>query len=571
MTERAKREVWVDVTEQSDAERTPAKPKAERVRPATPDATMAREAKERMTTYAAGTAVERLGAHGGTERWVIDNVDDRGTVFMTAESGKRAIMHETEVALEARAAVFAPTLDAAWGKTLDMIADMTDDDDVGATGAMLKEHRGDILFLAAERLAANPEADPARELLGAVRETERRLHAEKQLSEFEAREREANAEAKAYLGFSPEDAAALSHADIFLSHMRFGSMDHEGFSPDVRANRHDITAPQLQEVGNARATVAELAVLHPDLRDEILGDIPDIVDHGRSVADIDAELKKVVDDLSFTEAQWRAHGKGGKDSPEAIVHFTVTRKLRKREMALEAERRLAAGNTRTTPEEGETTVPRHEATPESDEVTRTLSPRRRTAPRARTIGKNDGKGPTAEAPVDFLTIPPLKDFARDSARNTKQREIARRTGESRKRLDEARGRIMSDTYVPPTQKEQKPVRRHLPARNDRSISEDEWMAEGERGENLRGLESDPLVDRSWYFSFAKDFGGSQDFQRMHAEARARTRDVHFTLEDLKHSNPISRWFYLRQMRKAVKEMVRQDAARTAKRRGKLQS
>lgn len=293
MTERAKREAWVDVTEQSDAERTPAKPKAERARTATPEAAMAREAKERMTTYATGTAVERLGAHGGTERWVIDNVDDRGTVFMTAESGKRAIMHETEVALEERAAVFAPTLDAAWGKTLDMIADMTDDDDVGATGAMLKEHRGDILFLAAERLAANPEADPARELLGAIHQTQIQWEREADDATHAHVTRERLSAARRHFGLEtlpPPDAIRLADADHFLSHMRFGSADGEGFDPGVRANRHDITAPQLQEVGNARATVASS---------------PSFTPTSGTRFSVTFRILSTADDLSTTSAQRR--------------------------------------------------------------------------------------------------------------------------------------------------------------------------------------------------------------------------------------------------------------------------
>ncbi len=570
-----------EVTEHSkdskpyDPELTPVKPKAETVRPKEPGAEILESMQERVSTYEDGSVIERLGASGGTEKWTVNSIDDRGTIFLTSESGKRAMMHESEVALEERAATFAPQLDAAWGKTIDTVAEMTDEDDVVETAAMLKDLRGDILLLAAERLAANPEADPARALLGAVYDVQKRVEAEKKAAHKERTERAEIQAAKEYLGFSPADANALADAENMLGTLRFGSYEPSVVDRGAPFVEHTktLSSPQLENIATARATVAEIAVLDPDLRDDILGNIPDIISDTRSASEIDAELKQVDDDLSFVEQQWRAHGKGDKNSAEADVYLKRTHSLREREKSLMAERRMALAQS------NEVTAPLPEPEDESEEVALKL-PRRRTTPRARTINKDEGRGPAAEAPVGFVTVPPLKDFERDSQRNQefvkksrgsvdaidRQRKLQERLAAIRENKPVEEPYRAPEKIEPPSFSE-RPI---TPTRKNREMNEAAWMAEGESNKDLRtNYEKTPKINPPWYRKFTEDFGGSQDFQSMYADARARTKEVKFTLEDLKHSNFVTRWFYKRQMDKAVKEMVRQDAKKM--RRGSLQA
>ena len=557
-----------ELTEHSaDPEATPALPKAEK--PREPRAEVLESLQERVSTYKDGAVVERLGGSGGTEKWTVNSVDARGTVFLTNENGKRAMMHETEVALEERAATFAPQLDAAWEKTVGTVADMTDDDDLQETAAFLKSHRGDILFLAAERMAANPDADPARELLGAVHGTQLRIDAEAKTSEVNRSKREEIAEAKRYIGITPDDAVRIADADNMLGTLRFGPSDPsvvDRGAPYVEHTR-TISSVQLENIAAARATVAELAVLEPDLRNEILGDIPDIIGNERPLADIDAELKQVDDDLSFVEQQWRAHGKGDKNSAEADVYLKRTRSLREREKQLMAERRIVLTQA------NEVTAPLQESSDEEEVTEQHIPTIKRLSP-PRTISKDDGRGLGSDAQLGALKIPPLKDFARDSERNKAHVAASRRTGEGRTRLEKRLADLNSDTYIAPAEPEpfRTSDRPTTPTRKNREIAEEEWMKEGESNKDLRTTyEETPKINPKWYLNFTKDFGGPEEFVSLFNEARARTNIIDFNFENLKRASTIQRWWYHRKMGKAVREMARQDAVKSKKKRGSLQA
>lgn len=305
-------------------------------------------AQERMGQYKAGLIVERLGHDGLPEQWTIASVDARGTTFLVNKEQKAAIMHATEVALEERAAVFGPHLHACWNDTIKLVR-LTEDEDWATVQFVLTEQQGDIMYLAAERMAAKPDADPAKELLKAIMDVKAAVYRE---HDDALRTHETVAQRVEHA------AAELVDGEIYLSHLRFGAST--GIDSDKTPARGHGVPQRAKETGEktdpgqilhvtpeqtatTRARIAEVTVGAPALAEQILdGKLTSTPETPhRSIEEIDAEIRRLDSDIGFIESQWKLYGKGNKNDAPAAVYLSRIRSMRAHVERLTVERRAA--------------------------------------------------------------------------------------------------------------------------------------------------------------------------------------------------------------------------------------
>lgn len=378
-------------------------------------------------------------------------------------------------------------------------------------------------------------------------------------------------------------------------------------NPAMLRAKNRFRLPKM--VAEARAEVAEKLVGARSLRADILDGVVDVdLAHPRDLTTVETDLNLIAGDISKIEYDWK-QGKreDGTPLPTPEVYFANVRALRQHEKALLAERHaakernlqkasadmknlwldtLVAIDKKQQHEQSISLLFRrdlmHGADPRnivgalehllSSKDFDALSPmeRRGCMTLLRSLRKEhaellapervdspDGAPETGEFVIETEDEPEMGK--RKPPERTIPRELPRTSITDR--LDKAQQTTHTKTHSPQRQ----------------FMGEQAWFEEGERealpGAMLEDKESKIRTYTPSFRKFADLYGGPREFVRMFNEAKAKTNAIHFTVEDLRTANPVQRWWYQRQMRRAAREMLRQEAKEktTRKRRGKLQA
>lgn len=629
----------------------------------TPQETLHAALAERAKSYTPGMTVERIGRLGSPERWQISSVDARGNVYLLEQTDnnndttprRHAMLHGAEVAREERAATFGPTLAEAWTTVFDAKMLTLSDATAERTARVIGNNRADVLFAAAERMAANPDADPSAELLrsmeNVVREVEEHARAGSRVIPLNGDTLIDPPDARLY-DREKRRIITLAEDESLLAHLRFGNLAETTDEPPdapwhvgtdattdagdmkntamLRAEQADFGLPS-DNIARARARVAEALVGAPELRAEILGGFIEVdLAHPRTVETIDADLHVIEGDISTLERAWKLHGKGDKNLPEVAVHFARIHGLRQYEKSLFAERRAAVEQDAKRTQDlaladvknlwAETLVAidkqqkkdqsiaqlfrrdlalgadpksivgalehllssdEFHALPPSErrgcmtllrslnkQYFRELTPERNEAPSTAPITGEIEIDDDAHEPIpmsDGIDDDVHEPIPMSDGEDTPETPVAPPAKTRRGRRAAHGPRIVATP----------PVTEPVPQKARQRIEDRLAVALAKRAQStLENNYTEPLR------KFADAFGGPGEFSRLHAEARAKTTDVRFTLEDLRNANMFTRWLYKRQMQRAVKELRQQEAEREAaaeelkkarKRRGPLMS